>query len=126
KLEIVQDPDVLGLHHIHLRVPDPDTTFKWYVETFGGEKSSFRGRFDGVKYGDVWLLAQKSDHPPPASPGPPINHLASPPVDVDALFKQFAAKGVKITRQVQPVRDLRVGFIEDPNGVKIEVVQRPQ
>ena len=32
RIEVVQDPQKLGLHHVHLRAPDPDATLAWYKE----------------------------------------------------------------------------------------------
>jgi predicted enzyme related to lactoylglutathione lyase len=46
--------------------------------------------------------------------------------DVDATFAAARARGDKIAAEPRPVRDLRVGFLEDPNGVRIELAQRPQ
>src|SRR5262249_30166883 len=61
KIELVQDPETPGFHHIHLRVADPEASLKWYVDAFGGERSKLKGRLDAVKYSNpnVWLLAQK-------------------------------------------------------------------
>src|SRR5436190_7334729 len=29
RIQLVQDPDLLGLHHVQLRLPDPDAAYKW-------------------------------------------------------------------------------------------------
>src|SRR5437867_3598885 len=42
-LEIVQDPQHLGFHSVHLRAADPVATLRWYVEAFGGEPGNFKG-----------------------------------------------------------------------------------
>ena len=76
KLELVEDAELLGFHHIHLRVPDPEAALACHVQMFGGERSKLKGRLDAVIYAnpDVWLLAQKADGAAP-SQGRAINHL---------------------------------------------------
>jgi catechol 2,3-dioxygenase-like lactoylglutathione lyase family enzyme len=64
KIEVVQDPELVGFHHVHLRVPDPAATLQWYQDMFGGERASLKGRIDGLRYGGVWLLAAGSGQEP--------------------------------------------------------------
>ena len=61
KIEVVQDPETPGFHHLHLRAPNPDEVLGWYQRTFGGERTKLKNRIDAVKYGDVWLVVQKGD-----------------------------------------------------------------
>jgi catechol 2,3-dioxygenase-like lactoylglutathione lyase family enzyme len=44
KIELVQDAETPGFHHIHLRLPDPDKALAWYSERFGGERRSVAAR----------------------------------------------------------------------------------
>ena len=38
------------------------STARWYEGMFGGgERSKLKGRIDGLKYGDVWLLAASGE-----------------------------------------------------------------
>ena len=59
RIEVVQDAEKLGLHHVHLRAPDPAAALAWYVDKFGGRVSKLKNMIDGVNYGGVWILAQK-------------------------------------------------------------------
>src|SRR5262249_8626773 len=36
-IEIVQDPQIVGFHHVHLAATDPRATLSWYTAAFGGE-----------------------------------------------------------------------------------------
>lgn len=123
KIELVQDPETPGFHHIHLRVPDPEASLQWYIANFGGERTKLKGRVDGVKYANpaVWILAQKGDDATP-SLGHAIDHLGWAVADVDAKVAALAAKGEKTT-EPRPVRHLRIAFVEGPGGVRIEMVQ---
>ena len=122
KLELLQDPELRGFHHIHLRVADPDASLKWTVENFGGERTKWKGR-DAVKYTNpsVWLMADKGDDSAP-SQGRAIDHLGWAVTNVDAKVSGLTAKGLK-TVEPRAVRNLRVGFVEGPTGVRIEMVQ---
>jgi catechol 2,3-dioxygenase-like lactoylglutathione lyase family enzyme len=126
KLELVEDAALLGFHHIHLRVPDPEAALAWYVQMFGGERSRLKGRLDAVKYSDpdVWLLAQKADGAAP-SQGHAIDHLGWRATDIDAKIADLKKQGVNVTGEPRDVRDLRVAFVEDPSRVRIELVRRP-
>src|SRR6185295_12979119 len=72
RIEVVQDPEKLGLHHVHLRSPDPAGILAWYVDKFGGSLSKMKGRLDGINYGGVWMLALQGPATPSA--GHSIDH----------------------------------------------------
>jgi catechol 2,3-dioxygenase-like lactoylglutathione lyase family enzyme len=93
KIELVEDPEPPGFHHIHLRVPDPEASLAWYAGAFGGERTRLKGRLDAVKYSnpDVWLLAQKGDDVAP-SRGRAIDHLGWAVPDVEAKVRDLRPK----------------------------------
>jgi catechol 2,3-dioxygenase-like lactoylglutathione lyase family enzyme len=126
KLEIVEDAELLGFHHIHIRVPNPESALAWYIQMFGGERSKLKGRIEAVKYTDpdVWLLAQKADGAAP-SEGRAIDHLGWRATDIDGKIAELKQKGVRVTGEPRDVRDLRIAFVEDPSRVRIELVRRP-
>lgn len=123
KLEIVQDAETPGFHHIHLLVPDPAASLKWISDNFGGTPSKLKGRIDAVKYSNpnVWLLAQKGDAPAP-SLGRAIDHLGWAVPDVAAKVTALASAGAKPT-EPRAVRHLSVAFVDAPVGVRVEMVQ---
>jgi catechol 2,3-dioxygenase-like lactoylglutathione lyase family enzyme len=123
RVELVQDSAALGFHHIHLRVPDPAGSLKWYIENFGGERTKLKGRLDAVKYKNpnVWLIIEKGDDATP-SQGHVIDHLGWAVPNVDAKIVDLASKGSK-TVEPRAVRNLRIAFVEGPGGVRIELVQ---
>src|SRR5262245_58378715 len=127
RIEVVQDPDKLGLHHVHLRSPDAAGMLAWYVDKFGGSVSKFKGRLDGINYGGVWMLAQQGPATPSA--GHSIDPLGMRPVNVDNAVTALKAKNVKVTTEPRPLTlpsgvSMRLAFIEGPEGVRIELVQR--
>ena len=127
RIEIVQDAAALGLHHVHLRAPDPGAALAWYSSTFGGKVGKLKDRIDGISYGGVWLLVQKGEAAPSA--GHAIEHLGLRPLDVDAAVAALKGRNVKVTTEPRPLTlpsgaSMRLAFIESPDGARIELVQR--
>jgi catechol 2,3-dioxygenase-like lactoylglutathione lyase family enzyme len=127
RIEVVQDSAKLGLHHVHLRAPDPAAALAWYVDKFGGKAGKLKGQIDGVQYSDVWLLVQRGETVPSA--GHAIDHIGFRPLDIDRAVAGFKAKNVKVTNEPRPLTlpsgtSMHVAFIEGPDGVRIELVQR--
>jgi lactoylglutathione lyase len=126
RIEVVQDPETLGFHHIHLRAPDPAASLAWYKERFGGEMAKLKGRIEGLKYGDVWLVVAKGDAVP--SVGRAIDHLGWRVPDLDQTLNSLKAKNIKVlqgpTALTLATGVVHFSFVEDPAGTKIEIVQR--
>lgn len=123
RIEMVQDSERLGFHHVHLRVKDPAATLDWYQQHFGGERAKLRGQVDGVRFEGVWLFAMPSGAD--AAPAPAaIQLVALRFADVDATLKSLVGAGVKQTAEARTLPALRYGFVEDPNGIRVEIVTR--
>ncbi len=60
RIEVVQDPELLGLHHVHLRAPNPEDTITWLLDKFGGKRQQLKGMLDAVRY-DYERLQQRVD-----------------------------------------------------------------
>jgi len=125
KIEVVQDAEQLGFHHVHLNVPDPAKVLGWYQEAFGGERAKLKGRIDGLRYGGVWLLANASaaGEKPDGSAGRAIYNLAWSVPSADDAVAALKAKGLKVTVEPRSLPTVRYAFVEDPNGILIEFIQ---
>ena len=122
----MEDEETLGFHHIHLSSAEPAKTLDWYENVFGGERTKYKGMLDALRYGTVWLLAQNSRGEEVApTQGRAIDHLGWGFADLDAAAVVLKSKGVNFTMEPRPFRDLKIAFIEGPDGVRIELVQRP-
>ena len=125
KIEVVQDPAVLGFHHVHLRVKDPDATLKWFEENFGGERSKLGGRVDGVRYGGVWVFAAPSGADTAVPSGDrAIQNMAIQVASVDEATALFKSRNIKTVVEPRSLGTLRYAFFEDPNGVRVELVEQ--
>lgn len=127
KIQLVEDPDAPGFHHVHLRVPDPDRARAWYLERFGGTRALHKGRLDGLQYGRVWLFLDAGAAPP--SRGRAIDHVGWRMPDLLAKAVELKGKGVTFTVEPHPGPQaphapVLLSFTEDPWGVKIELLQR--
>jgi catechol 2,3-dioxygenase-like lactoylglutathione lyase family enzyme len=125
KIEVVQDTEQLGFHHVHLNVPDPAKVLSWYQDAFGGERAKLKGRIDGLRYGGVWLLANASPagEKPDGSAGRAIYNLAWTVPSTDDAVAALKAKGLKVTVEPRSLPTVRYAFVEDPNGILIEFIQ---
>ena len=119
--------------HIHLRTPDPEATALWFEKMLGAEisRTMQQGapRID-MKIGgaNVFLAPTKSGDgvaSPPQTPYQGLDHFGLSVTGIDAIAADLKAKGVKFTREPTTVRPgTRVCFIEGPQGVSIELLDR--
>jgi predicted enzyme related to lactoylglutathione lyase len=134
RIEVVQDPELLGLHHVHMRGPNPDEMFTWLLAKFGGERTKLKGRIDAVKYSapgfsDMWILAQKGESEP--SEGHAIDHIGWRSMGPLAkTIDDLRAKSVTVLAEPRPLpmvhgAAINFAFVAGPAGVKIEIVERP-
>ena len=126
-IQLIEEPGPSAFHHVHLRVPDPDETRRWYLDRFGGEQASLKGKLDGIKYGDVWVFLDKGPAQP--SRGHTIDHIGWRMPDLAARAADFRRQGITFTTEPQPgppgaFSPVLMSFAEDPWGVKIELLQR--
>jgi catechol 2,3-dioxygenase-like lactoylglutathione lyase family enzyme len=124
--------------HYHLSVPDTSASLAWYLKTFGGTEASRRPGMKGagVPGGIVDFLSsagrggKAKDAAPPAPPAPTagrfLDHIGFEVKDLDAFVAKLKADGIKIdsgptdaTKQF----GLKIAFITDPNGTRIELTQ---
>ena len=124
RIEVMEDHDTIGFHHIHLRGSDPEAIFDWYEASFGGERTRYKGLLDALLYDDVWLMVQANDGTELAGTrGRSIDHLGWSFPDLTAAAEELKANGVKFTMDVRPFMDLKIAFVEGPEGVSIELVE---
>ena len=128
KVELVQDAEWPGFHHVHLRVVDPTATLAWYEDMVGGTRDKLKGRIEGLRYGGIWLLAQDSEGEKLAPTADrSIRNVAWGITDMDEAAAAFKAVGAKTLVEPFTVDDVvKVAFFQDPNGVSVELLQLPQ
>jgi catechol 2,3-dioxygenase-like lactoylglutathione lyase family enzyme len=102
--------------------------FKWLSSAFGGERGKLGGRLEALKYaggsGTVWVLVQKANETPKPSMGAAIDHVGWKTPNLDKTAADLKAKGVKFTTEPRAAGALKIAFVEGPDAVRVEVVQR--
>jgi len=127
RLELIEEPQHLGFHHVHLRAPDPAATLAWYENMFGGVRLRLRGRLDGILYpGNVWILVTRGETFP-SSEGT-IDHIGWRAPEADPTVTDLTSHGAELTSQPRdmtlPNGQIRFFYIAGPDGARIELVQR--
>jgi lactoylglutathione lyase len=132
----MNDMDNTGLivDHIHLISEDPETTAFWYAEKLGGRITAGQEVLGApqfhLAFGDTFIIIRGR------RPGEVLGHENGlhwgtdhfgfqVPGDFDGFCFELRKKGVRFT--VDPVDfnpGLRLAFIEAPDGVSIELLQR--
>lgn len=122
--------------HTMLRVGDLQRSVDFYTKGFGMKELRRRDVPDGkytlafVGYGSekdhtVLELTYNygTDH---YDQGTAFGHLALGVSDIKATVEKLRAAGAKIAREPGPVKfgTTVIAFIEDPNGYKIELIER--
>ena len=125
----------IAYDHTHLISADPQTAASWYVDKLGGEiknSAEVKGAPSiNVAFGDITLIIRGQ------RPGESVvekkdalqwglDHIGFViSGDFDAFCDELKSKGVRFT--MEPVNftpKVRIAFIEAPDGVSIELVQR--
>ena len=130
----MSDPRFL---HTMLRVKDLDRSVAFYTGLMGmkeirrSEVPAGKYTLCFVGYGDegsssVIELTYNWDQEQPYEVGTGFGHLAVAMPDVYAACEDLRKGGAKITREAGPVQHGKtvIAFVEDPDGYKIELVQR--
>jgi len=127
RLELIEEPQHLGFHHVHLRSPEPEVALQWYEDTFGGVRMNLRGRLEGLLYpGNVWILIRRGDTFP--SRGSAIDHIGWRAPDADPTLADLVARGVELTSEPRemtlPSGLIEYFYVAGPNGARVELVDR--
>lgn len=130
QIQIVQDPETPGFHHVQLLVTEPEATYTWFQTYFGGNRARLKGRQDALKYGRVWLLASKGAAD--ESRGRAIDHIGfgttERPGSLAELGAVLKAGGIIFKQEQHGIKvgskPVQVFIIQGPSGCEIEVLER--
>jgi len=123
--------------HTMIRVLDLEKSIDFYTRYLGmtlcrrSDNETGRYTVAFVGYGDeneatVVELTHNWDHTEPYDLGSAFGHLAIGVDDIYGICEKLAAAGVKVPRPAGPVKGgtTVIAFIEDPDGYKIELIDR--
>ena len=146
-IEIQEDtnlPTETAFSHFHLTAVDGNAAREWYIKTFGGMEAQRRpgvkgagippGTVDFLGVGGRGGKGKGGDAPaaaaPPAAPPPTegrfLDHIGFEVKDLDAFVTKLKADGVKMDSGPTDMTKqfgLKIAFLTDPNGTRIELTQ---
>ena len=128
RIELVEDAETIGFHHIYLSATDPQATLAWYETHFGAARGRLKDRVDALRFGDLWVLAaQHADGVPAATTNRALAHIAFATDDIEGDMARMDAAGVEV---VQPPvvpeggrTGARRGLVAAPDNVAVAVVE---
>jgi len=135
QIQLVQDPELLGLHHVQLRLPDTEAAFAWYLDKFGGERTKLKGQVDSVKYActggftTAYIFISQGQSVP--SQGRAVDHIGwRSTATINDTKAMLEGKQVQLTTQPRPLNlpggpPINYFYVAGPSGARIEIVERP-
>jgi catechol 2,3-dioxygenase-like lactoylglutathione lyase family enzyme len=114
-------PNEMGvtIGHVHLNVRDLDESRGFYV-ALGGTATRL-GTAEVVSYPGVLFVLSKAQPSGPME-GSSVNHIGFVVKDGRSLMAALKERGLKIASNGT---DWRGGYVYSPDGVKIEIIDRP-
>ena len=114
-----------GTHHVHVKTHDPKQTMQFYVDNLGATliadmgARGYRVNLHGLQLNITGLIdtQRREQHYG-------LEHIAVDTDDYSGTLAQFRAKGVRILEELPPNNGRRVCFLEAPDGVQIEVIEK--
>jgi catechol 2,3-dioxygenase-like lactoylglutathione lyase family enzyme len=120
--------------HVHFKCSDPEKTVAFFTENFGArevKRSEVRGMsIVTLDIGGLWynFSPKRSGENVEARTEPlryGVNHIALKTRDLAAEAAKLKARGVRFTLEVtQSNPTTKYAFIEGPDGISIEILQR--
>ena len=71
KIQLIDDEDLRGFHHVYLKSQLPQTTLEWYASVFGGEIANYKEAVNlkAIRYDDMYVFVKRGVRAPASSKG---------------------------------------------------------
>jgi lactoylglutathione lyase len=115
---------IMKIKYTTIIVKDMDESIKFYTEVMGFKIDS---QYDLGPAGTITLLKGEGEtmveiiKNPVDEPG--LFSIGMDVEDINTTVKELKSKGAKITMEPIPITVGTLAFLEDPNGVKIALIQ---
>jgi glyoxylase I family protein len=116
---------LIGTHHISLHTPNFDAMKAFYTEELGFPVVNAwpTANIIFIDLGSTWLeLAGREQATAQTKPTGGFVHIALHVKNVDEAVAELSAKGIAIHTQPRDFQDIRLAFIQDPDGNMVELV----
>lgn len=115
----------IQMNHIHLNVTDVMQAQQWYVQNFGAVAGK-RGRWDVANVPGTEITIGKVDTLQTPTDGRSVDHIGFEVRNIDAFVAKLQAAGIKTDAAIRNSTNasgLRIVFVTDPWGTKIEITE---
>jgi catechol 2,3-dioxygenase-like lactoylglutathione lyase family enzyme len=115
----------IGTHHLHVKTRDPTQTMQFYVDNLGATlladmgARGYRVNLHGLQLNITGIIDSQTREQHYG-----LEHIAVDTDDYSGTLAQFRAKGVRVLEELPPNNGRRVCFLEAPDGVQIEVIEK--
>jgi catechol 2,3-dioxygenase-like lactoylglutathione lyase family enzyme len=115
----------IAVHHVHVKTRDPKQTLQFYVDNLGAKLTADRGArgytvdLHGLMMNITPLIDTQTREQHYG-----MEHIAVDTDDYTGTLARFRANGVQVLEELPPTNGRRVGFLQAPDGVQIEVIER--
>ena len=128
RLELLEDKAQtlpVVMHHIHLTTANGEMLRQWYVKTFGAENGARRNLPSAMFNGNEVDFLPANGATPAPTKGRALDHIGFEVRNLEAFVKKLQADGVtvEIPYRDMPNLDLKIAFIADPVGTRIELTE---
>lgn len=127
-------PPTYTYDHIHLRTRNPQATIQYYQDMFDAEpvesvQSDGKPRVDLNLNGlTIFIAAVPAEADLPSAPSQPyigLDHLGLRVDDLDAATAELKRRGATFIVEPKTIRPgVRIAFIQGPDDVRIELLER--
>src|SRR5262245_7324887 len=115
----------IAVHHVHVKTRDPKQTLQFYVDNLGATLVADRGaRGYQVNLPGLMLNITPIIDSQTREQNYGIEHIAVDTDDYAGTLARFRANGVRVLEELAPTNGRRVGFLQAPDGVQIEVIEK--
>jgi len=115
----------LQMNHIHLQVTDVMQAQQWYGQHFGGVAGK-RRQWDVSNVPGTEITLGKVDQLAAPSDGRALDHIGFEVKNIDAFVAKLRAAGLKTDADIRNSANaagLRIVYVTDPWGTKIEITE---
>jgi len=115
----------VGMHHLHVKTRDPEQTMQFYVANLGATliaevgTRGYRVDLHGLTLNISPLIDTQTREQHYG-----LEHIALDTDDYSGMLARLHANGVRILEELPPTNGRRVCFLEAPDGVQIEVIEK--
>ncbi|HWL82133.1 MAG TPA: VOC family protein [Roseomonas sp.] len=118
--------------HIHLRSPDPEAAARFYAEVLEASEVTRVKNGEALRIvmdlGGLPLFIEQVPASTVAAPPAPfvgIEHIGLAVTGFDGIVAELKGKGVRfLAEPSSPRPGIKIAFIEGPDGVRIELLER--